>query len=101
MGVKLGIMDQEWQSDRSRSETGIGLNVGSHLRCRFLRSHVAQMSLATFQRESCKGRGMGRTASFVTDCNRSFEASVRYPPDRCGQWADALADCGCTDRLIW
>jgi hypothetical protein len=23
----------------------------------------------------------GRTASFVTDCNRSFEASVRYPPN--------------------
>ena len=23
---------------------------------------------------------MGRTANFVTDCNRSFEASVRYPP---------------------
>ena len=22
---------------------------------------------------------MGRTASFVTDCNRSFEGSVRYP----------------------
>ncbi len=92
-------MTSGWQNRRSRSEMSCACRVSSAMSLSQIpcRPNVACDIWAT----SCNRRGMGRTASFVTDCNRSFEASVRYPPDRCGQWADALADCGCTDRLIW
>ena len=51
----------------------------AELPCRS-RSRCQTRCSVTFGRESCNGRGMGRTASFVTDCNRSFEESVRYSP---------------------